>query len=95
MPKWAKPHTNGITMNQEFKTVCVSNLPTGRLLAWDEYGDPSGQPLYFHRSPQNRLLGQAIVDAVERGGVRLLSRPPVQDVATRRSMVGGPWGVSS
>ncbi|MGP3536755.1 alpha/beta fold hydrolase [Microbacterium sp. RD1] len=66
--------TQGEGATRNFTPSGSLTLPTGRVLAWDEYGDPNGPAVFhFHGSPANRLLAQSVVDAAERVGVRLIS----------------------
>src|SRR5262245_54218318 len=50
-------------------------LPSGRLLAYCEYGDPAGAPvLYFHGSPSSRLEPLLIGDDTwRRLGLRVIA----------------------
>ena len=49
-------------------------LPDGRRLAWAEYGDPEGSPLFFHHGiPSSRLVAGPLDGAARRSGVRLIA----------------------
>jgi pimeloyl-ACP methyl ester carboxylesterase len=49
-------------------------LHDGRLLGYAEYGDPSGQPVfYFHGWPSCRLEGRLIHEAAVAAGARLIA----------------------
>lgn len=49
-------------------------LHDGRLLGYAEYGDPSGQPVfYFHGWPSCRLEGRLVHAAASAAGARLIS----------------------
>jgi pimeloyl-ACP methyl ester carboxylesterase len=49
-------------------------LRDGRVLGFDEYGDPSGVPVYFfHGLPSCRLEASASSEAAQHAGVRLIA----------------------
>lgn len=48
--------------------------PSGRLLAWNEYGDPVGRPLiYVHGWPSSRLQGRLVHHLARERGLRVLA----------------------
>ncbi|MBL8378023.1 MAG: alpha/beta hydrolase [Burkholderiales bacterium] len=48
-------------------------LADGRCLAWQEYGDPRGDPLYvMHGFPGSRLQARLLEEPARRSGVRLV-----------------------
>ena len=54
--------------------------PDGGTLAWDEYGDPQGRPVfYFHGWPSSRLQGSLLHGPALRHGLRVIcpDRPGV------------------
>lgn len=72
----------------------------GRTLAFDEYGDPTGEPLVLlHGTPGSRLLGRLLEDVACRGGWRILApdRPgygastswPTRTLSDAGAMVAG------
>src|SRR5262245_28275027 len=49
-------------------------LDDGRILAWDEHGEPGGFPVcFFHGAPGSRVLFPGMADAAATAGVRLLA----------------------
>ncbi|MGA9242603.1 MAG: hypothetical protein WBW03_11550 [Silvibacterium sp.] len=58
-------------------------LPSGRLLAFDEYGAPDGTPIfYFHGSPSSRLEWGLF------GGETLANRLNIRVIAPDRPALG-------
>lgn len=75
-------------------------LPSGRRLAWAEYGLPAGAPVvHFHGHPGSRLEGQLADAAARRTGVRLISvdRPGMgySDHDPRRRLLDWPGCVAA
>jgi pimeloyl-ACP methyl ester carboxylesterase len=57
-------------------------LPDGRHIAVDEYGDPAGTPVFFcHGWPSSRTMAELTHDAATQLGVRIISadRPGIRD----------------
>jgi pimeloyl-ACP methyl ester carboxylesterase len=51
----------------------IVTMPDGRSLAWSEYGDGGGSPVFlFHGWPGSRLVGRHFDEAARRLGVRLV-----------------------
>ena len=49
-------------------------LVDGRRLSWAEYGDPRGEPLFFHHGiPSSRVAAAVMHDGAARAGVRLIA----------------------
>ena len=47
---------------------------SGRMLAWNEYGDPAGRPmLYFHGWPSSRLQGRLVHHLARERGLRVIA----------------------
>jgi pimeloyl-ACP methyl ester carboxylesterase len=69
-------------------------LPDGRALAWCEYGDPGGAPVfYFHGTPGSRIDPRFTVEEVRAAGVRLIAcdRPGIgrsERVPGKRTFTG-------
>ncbi len=54
--------------------VSRTTLSDGRILAWDEYGDPDGTPvIYFHGFPSSRLEAEFTDAAATALGVRVIA----------------------
>ncbi|WP_435360606.1 alpha/beta fold hydrolase [Haloarchaeobius sp. DFWS5] len=52
----------------------TTTLPDGRTLAFREFGDPAGRPLFvFHGLPGSRLFGAYFADAAAEAGVRIVA----------------------
>lgn len=52
----------------------LHHLPDGRVLAYQEWGDPTGYPtFYFHGTPSSRLEAVFYDDAARRTGFRLIA----------------------
>ncbi len=52
----------------------VVRLADGRALSWTEYGDPAGEPLFFHHGIPSSRVAAAVMDAgAARAGVRLIA----------------------
>lgn len=52
----------------------VMRLSDGRALSWTEYGDPRGQPLFFHHGiPSSRVAAAVMARGADRSGVRLIA----------------------
>lgn len=48
--------------------------PSGRMLAWNEYGDPAGKPMiYVHGWPSSRLQGRLVHHLARERGLRVLA----------------------
>jgi pimeloyl-ACP methyl ester carboxylesterase len=48
-------------------------LKDGRVLTWDEHGDPDGPPiLYFHGTPASRVMGTMVSEPAAEAKVRLI-----------------------
>ena len=72
----------------------VCKLPDGRVLAYLEWGDDSGYPVfYFHGTPSSRLEGAFADGAARRNGFRLLSvdRPGFGRSTFREGRRLGDW----
>lgn len=49
-------------------------LTDGRTLSWAEYGDPRGEPLFFHHGiPSSRMAAAVMAPGAARAGVRLIA----------------------
>ncbi len=49
-------------------------LADGRTLSWAEYGDPHGEPLFFHHGiPSSRMAAAVMAPGAARAGVRLIA----------------------
>ncbi len=49
-------------------------LADGRVLSWAEYGDPRGEPLFFHHGLPSSRVAAAVMDAgAVRSGIRLFA----------------------
>ena len=49
-------------------------LQDGRVLSWTEYGDPSGEPIFFHHGlPSSRVAAAVMGPGAARAGVRLIA----------------------
>ncbi len=49
-------------------------LQDGRALSWAEYGDPNGEPLFFHHGiPSSRMAAAVMSEGAARAGVRLIA----------------------
>src|SRR5436189_5198606 len=60
----------------------ILRLETGAQLAFDEYGDPSGAPVFFcHGWPSSRTMAELTDKAASELGVRIISpdRPGIRD----------------
>ncbi len=52
----------------------VVRLSDGRTLSWTEYGDPNGEPLFFHHGiPSSRVAAGVMDPGAARAGVRLIA----------------------
>ncbi len=52
----------------------VMRLSDGRALSWAEYGDPRGEPLFFHHGiPSSRMAAAVMAPGAARAGVRLIA----------------------
>ena len=52
----------------------VVRLTDGRTLSWTEYGDPNGEPLFFHHGiPSSRVAAGVMDPGAARAGVRLIA----------------------
>ena len=52
----------------------VVRLTDGRRLSWTEYGDPNGEPLFFHHGiPSSRVAAAVMDPGAARAGVRLIA----------------------
>ena len=52
----------------------VMRLADGRALSWAEYGDPRGEPLFFHHGlPSSRVAAAVMERGAARAGVRLIA----------------------
>ena len=52
----------------------VMRLVDGRALSWAEYGDPNGEPLFFHHGiPSSRVAAAVMGAGAARAGVRLIA----------------------
>ena len=52
----------------------VVRLSDGRALSWTEYGDPNGEPLFFHHGiPSSRVAAAVMEPGAARAGVRLIA----------------------
>jgi len=52
----------------------VMRLTDGRALSWAEYGDPRGEPLFFHHGiPSSRMAAAVMAPGAARAGVRLIA----------------------
>lgn len=52
----------------------VVRLSDGRALSWTEYGDPNGEPIFFHHGlPSSRVAAAVMADGAGRAGVRLIA----------------------
>ena len=52
----------------------VMRLTDGRRLSWTEYGDPDGEPLFFHHGiPSSRVAAAVMEPGAARAGVRLIA----------------------
>ncbi len=52
----------------------VVRLSDGRALSWAEYGDPNGEPLFFHHGiPSSRMAAAVMHEGAARAGVRLIA----------------------
>ena len=52
----------------------VVRLSDGRALSWTEYGDPDGEPLFFHHGiPSSRVAAAVMEPGAARAGVRLIA----------------------
>lgn len=52
----------------------VMRLSDGRALSWAEYGDPNGEPLFFHHGiPSSRAAAAVMEPGALRAGVRLIA----------------------
>ena len=52
----------------------VMRLTDGRALSWAEYGDPNGEPLFFHHGiPSSRVAAAVMEPGAARAGVRLIA----------------------
>ncbi|MYC01890.1 MAG: alpha/beta hydrolase [Chloroflexi bacterium] len=52
----------------------VVRLADGRTLSWTEYGDPNGEPLFFHHGIPSSRVAAAVMDlGAARAGVRLIA----------------------
>ena len=74
----------------------VLTLPGGRVLAWDEHGDPRGPAIFlFHGAPGCRLIPERTVAAAEELGVRVISpdRPGYGGSTFDPSRTIGSWAV--
>jgi pimeloyl-ACP methyl ester carboxylesterase len=77
---------------QDYRTI---SLPDGRRLAFAEYGDPQGQPLFFfHGFPGSRYDGATTGQAAAGMGIRLIApdRPGMgySDFQPRRTLLDWP-----
>lgn len=73
----------------------VVRLSDGRALSWAEYGDPRGEPLFFHHGiPSSRIAAAVMADGARRAGVRLIApeRPGFgySDPLPKRSILDWP-----
>lgn len=56
------------------KTINFAELSDGRRLAYAEYGDPNGKPIfYFHGWPGSRLSGRETHNAAQKLKIRVIS----------------------
>ena len=80
----------------------VVRLSDGRTLSWTEYGDPNGEPLFFHHGiPSSRVAAAVMEPGAARAGVRLIAperprfrllRPPAR---SHESSTGPPTSDNS
>nr|VFK40637.1 MAG: Pimeloyl-ACP methyl ester carboxylesterase [Candidatus Kentron sp. SD]VFK45782.1 MAG: Pimeloyl-ACP methyl ester carboxylesterase [Candidatus Kentron sp. SD]VFK79777.1 MAG: Pimeloyl-ACP methyl ester carboxylesterase [Candidatus Kentron sp. SD] len=74
-------------------------LPDGRALAYSEYGDPDGSPVFFfHGNPGSRLVRLSTEDFVADLGVRIITpeRPGfgVSDFQPKRTLLDYPQDIA-
>lgn len=82
---------------KEAETIALSD---GRKLAYAEYGDPNGSPLFFfHGWPSSRLQAQVFDEAGRKSAVRIISpdRPGygLSDFHSSRTLLDWPDDVES
>jgi len=80
------------------RAASVLTLKDGRRLAYAEYGDPQGKPLFFfHGMPGSRLEGKLADPAAKKLGVRVIAadRPGygLSDFVPRRTFLDWPADV--
>ena len=80
------------------RAASVLTLKDGRRLAYAEYGDPQGKPLFFfHGMPGSRLEGQLADPAAKKLGARVIAadRPGygLSDFVPRRTFLDWPADV--
>ncbi len=64
----------GVAEADSFPRDQAHELPDGRLLAWCEYGSPSGAPVfYFHGIPGSRIDNRVTADVLAAAGLRLIA----------------------
>ena len=67
-----------------------SSLESGATVAFSEYGDPQGAPVFFcHGWPSSRTMAELTHDAARDLGVRIIS-PDRPGFAIRNSIQTGP-----
>lgn len=67
-------HSSRTTDDDPEPPHSVMRLSDGRALSWAEYGDPKGEPLFFHHGiPSSRVAAAVMEPGAARAGVRLIA----------------------